>query len=71
MLDWYWRCWKPVSFTRIVSLKTFQSYKKTELHKKITFSLQFNEEAKSTELLLYFTMKSKLGGPRQAFYALT
>lgn len=60
-----------MSFTRIVSLKIFQSYEKTELHKKITFTLQFNEEAKSTELLLYFTMKSKLGGPRQALYALT
>lgn len=48
-----------------------QSYEKWELHKKIIFSLQFNEEAKSTELLLYFTKKNKLGGPRQAFYALT
>lgn len=48
----------------------FQSYEKSELHKKITFPPQFNKEAKSTELLLYFTMKNKPGGPRQAFYAL-
>lgn len=48
-----------------------QSYKKSELRKKIVFSPQFNKEAKSTELLLYFTTKNKLGGPRQAFYALT
>lgn len=47
-----------------------QSYEKSELHKKIIFSLQFNEEAKSTELLPYFTMKNKLPGPRQAFCAL-
>lgn len=58
-------------FTRIVSLKMVQSYEESELHKKIGFFLQFNKGAKSTELLLYFTMKNKLGGPRQASYALT
>lgn len=58
-------------FTRTVSLKMVQSYEKSELHKKVTFSLQFNEEAKSTEFLLYFTMKNKLGGPIQAFWTLT
>lgn len=57
-------------FRRIVSLKTVQSYEKSEIQENY-FSLQFNEEAKSTELLLYFTMKNKLGRPRQAFYALT
>lgn len=36
-------------FTRTISLKIVQSYEKSELHKKIIFSLQFNEEAKSTE----------------------
>lgn len=58
-------------FRTIVSLETFQSYEKSELYKKIHFSLQFSKEAQSTELLLYFTKKNKLRGPRQAFYALT
>lgn len=51
-------------FRIIVSLETSQSYEKSELYKKINFSLQFHKEAKSTELLLQFTMKNKLRGPR-------
>lgn len=49
--------------TRTVSLKMVQSYEKSELHKKIIFPYNSMRRIKA--------LKNKLGGPRQAFYALT
>lgn len=40
-----------------------QSYEKSELHKKIIFPYNSMRRIKA--------LKNKLGGPRQAFYALT